>query len=139
MSVVSVTVSQVLVGQSVAVTPVVSETITIRQVEAGAPGPGGLGPETSTIVASEALAAGVSESAMLGIAVDATTKARAPRRYLRGGIERLTADAGARPAAVGPNPLANIAADVPVPPLPAPETTAAGLAAARAALKRTPA
>lgn len=110
-----------------------------RLVQSATVDPSALADDEERQLVAEAVAAGVAESAMLRIAGDATTKARTPRPYLRAGIERLTAEAGTRPAAVGPNPLANIADDVPVPPLPAPETTAAGLAAARAQLKRAPA
>lgn len=107
-----------------------------RLVQTAMVDPTVLADDSERSYVAEALAAGVTESAMLGIAVDATTKARRPRGYLRGGIERLTAEASTKPAPVGPNPLANIADDVPVPPMPAPETTKAGLAAARAAMKR---
>lgn len=111
-----------------------------RLVQTATVDPHALADDGERKLVADALAAGVTESAMLGIASDATTKARMPRRYLRGGIERLMAQGStsARPANE-PNPLANIAPDVPVPPLPAPETTAAGLAAARAALQRRPA
>lgn len=108
-----------------------------RLVQSATLDPSALADDDERQLVAEALAAGVAESAMLRIAGDATAKARKPRPYLRAGIERLTAEASTRPAPVGPNPLANIADDVPVPPLPAPETTRAGLAAARAQLKRT--
>lgn len=108
-----------------------------RLVQTAMVDPTVLADDSERSYVAEALAAGVTESAMLRIATDATTKARNPRAYLRGGIERLTTEAGTKPTVVGPNPLANIADDVPVPPLPTPETTRAGLAAARAQLKRT--
>lgn len=50
--------------------------------------------------------------------------------------DSVVAASSQHPPVAEPNPLANIADDVPVPPLPAPETTRAGLAAARAQLKR---
>jgi hypothetical protein len=77
MSLISVTVTQLVVGEisltpipggsSVSITPIISETLTVRQIEAGPPGPGGLGPETSTIEASEAIEAGQ----LLNVWVDA--------------------------------------------------------------------
>lgn len=110
-----------------------------RLVQTATVDPLALADDAERTLVADALAAGVTEAAMLGVAGDATTKARHPRRYLCGGIERLTTDAVAKPVPTGPNPLANIATDVPVPPMPTPETTAAGLAAARAALQRHPA
>lgn len=110
-----------------------------RLVQSATVDPSQLADDAERTLVAGALAAGVTEAAMLGVASDATTKARNPRPYLRKGIERLAREALAKPVPTGPNPLANIAPDVPVPPLPAPETTATGLAAARAALQRRPA
>ncbi len=88
----------------------------------------------------EVLAAGHRPADVLDAGSETAEKgARDPEAYLRSILKRLAGEPPAPRPAVGPNPLANIAADVPVPPLPAPETTAAGLAAARAALQRRPA
>ena len=83
------------------------------------------------------LAAGHQRSAVLDAGSEAQAKnPRDPEAYLRAILKRLATEPPAPRPASDPNPLANIADDVPVPPLPAPETTAAGLAAARAALHR---
>lgn len=110
-----------------------------RLVQGATGDPSVLADDEQRQLVADALALGVLAPAMLGVAGDALAKAHHPERYLRKGIERLMREAQAEPVPTGPNPLANIAADVPVPPLPAPETTAAGLAAARAALQRRPA
>lgn len=87
------------------------------------------------------VAAAVANGRTLAEVLAAGTEASAGHRplgLLRAILKRLATEPPAPPA-VDPNPLANIADDVPVPPLPAPETTRAGLAAARAQLQRRPA
>lgn len=97
--------------------------------------PTALADEPMRDLVAAAVANGRTHAEVLAAGVDASTGNR-PLGLLRAILKRLaTEPPGPRPSS-DPNPLANIADDVPVPPLPAPETTAAGLASARAALRR---
>lgn len=109
-----------------------------RLVQSATLDPAAVAEESERTLVAQVLTQGHPETTLVSAAADAATKGRQPRRYLRKILERLASETPG-PMPIGPNPLANIAPDVPVPPLPAPETTAAGLAAARAALHRRPA
>ncbi len=116
--------------------PAVAELVQLadQTVQRATMDPTALADEPMRDLVAAAVANGRTPSEVLAAGVDALAGHR-PLGLLRSILKRLAAEPPA-PAAVGPNPLANIAPDQPVPPLPAPETTAAGLAAARAQLKR---
>lgn len=115
--------------------PAVAELVQLADqvVQRATMDPTALADEPMRDLVAAAVANGRTTAEVLAAGTEASAGHR-PLGLLRAILKRLATEP---PAATGPNPLANIADDVPVPPLPAPETTRAGLAAARAQLKRT--